>query len=268
MKVINAELRLPPQIEVEHVTCDFNTKSFAPVRALEDASLSVGAGEFVAFVGPSGCGKSTLLHMIAGLLRPSAGSIRFKGQPVAGVNTSVGYLTQFNTLLPWRTVAGNLRLPLELRRVPRSQHQELVDRYVRLVSLDGFANHYLSQLSGGMRQRASLARTLIYGADTLLMDEPFAALDALLRLEMQSELLRVWELERKTVVFVTHDLPEAITLADRVILFSGRPGHVKAEYTIDLPRPRSATTIRFDPAFVKLEAELWQQLDRTPGVTI
>lgn len=256
------------QVEIERVSYDFSTRSFAPVRALHDVNLSVAAGEFVAFVGPSGCGKSTLLHLIAGLLQPTAGTIRFNGAVVSSVNTAVGYLTQFNTLLPWRTVAGNLRLPLELRRVPRSDHQALVDRYVHLVGLDGFAGHYLSQLSGGMRQRVGLARTLIYGADTLLLDEPFAALDAQLRLEMQSELLRVWEAERKTVVFVTHDLPEAITLADRVVLFSARPGRVKAEYRVDLPRPRSATTLRFDPTFVALEAELWRQLDRTPEVTI
>lgn len=256
------------QIEAHRVSRDFIAPSRARIRALDDVSLSIGVGEFVAFVGPSGCGKSTLLHLIAGLLEPTAGAIRFNGALVAGVNTEVGYLTQFNTLLPWRTVEGNLRLPLELRKIPRREHAALVDRYVQLVGLSGFGQHYPSQLSGGMRQRASLARMLIYGADTLLMDEPFAALDAQLRLEMQSELLRLWDTERKTVVFVTHDLGEAITLADRIVLFSSRPGRVKAEYRVDLARPRSATTLRFDPVFVALEAEIWRQLDAKPLVAL
>jgi NitT/TauT family transport system ATP-binding protein len=232
------------------------------IEALRPIDLEVRRHEFVALVGPSGCGKSTALNMVAGLLAPSRGQVLYDGMPVDGPNRSVGYLTQKDTLLPWRTTAENIRTALELkcRAVPRAEAEERVARIVELVGLRGFENHFPRELSGGMRRRAALARTLIYEPETLLMDEPFGALDAQLKLVMLDELQRLVEARRMTVMFVTHDLGEAITLADRILVFSGRPGMIRAEREVPLPRPRDVFKVRFTPAFSRLHEELWDVL--------
>lgn len=231
------------------------------VLALDDVSLSVVPREFVALVGPSGCGKSTVLNLIAGLEPPTSGEVHYNEEPLADVNTRVGYMTQKDTLLPWRTVLGNVGIALELksRRTPRPT-RDLIRRYIRLVGLEGFEHHHPSHLSGGMRRRALLARTLIYEPETLLMDEPFGALDAQLKLVMQAELLRIWGETRNTILFVTHDLGEAIALADRVVIFSGRPGRVKAIQDVDLPRPRDVFTVRFSARYAEIYERLWKTL--------
>ena len=232
------------------------------VEALQPIDLTIHAHEFVALVGPSGCGKSTILNLIAGLLSPSSGVVSYDGSAVAGPNRRVGYMTQKDTLLPWRTAADNVRIALELkcRAVPRAEADARVAQIIGLVGLSGFERHYPSELSGGMRKRVGLARTLIYEPETLLMDEPFGALDAQLKLLMLDQLQELTRQRRMTVVFVTHDLGEAITLADRVVVFSARPGRIRTIRAVDLPSPRDVFRIRFTEAFARLNEELWDEL--------
>lgn len=232
------------------------------IRALAPVDLAVRNEEFVALVGPSGCGKSTILNLIAGLLPPSAGTVLYDGQPVRDLNRRVGYMTQKDTLLPWRRTADNIRVALELKCRPtsRSEADDRVARMMELVGLKGFENHYPSELSGGMRKRTLLARTLIYEPQTLLMDEPFGALDAQLKLVMLDQLQALTQQRRMTVLFVTHDLGEAITLADRVVVFSARPGRIRTVRDIDLPRPRDVFRIRFTDVFARYHEELWDVL--------
>jgi NitT/TauT family transport system ATP-binding protein len=232
------------------------------VEALQPIDLTIHAHEFVALVGPSGCGKSTILNLIAGLLQPSSGVVSYDGTPVIGPNRRVGYMTQKDTLLPWRTAADNVRIALELkcRAVPRGEADARVAQIIELVGLTGFERHYPSELSGGMRKRVGLARTLIYEPETLLMDEPFGALDAQLKLLMLDQLQELTRARRMTVVFVTHDLGEAITLADRVVVFSARPGRIRTIRAVDLPSPRDVFRIRFTEAFAHLNEELWDEL--------
>ncbi|MES9541480.1 ATP-binding cassette domain-containing protein [Actinomadura sp. NPDC000600] len=233
------------------------------VHALAHVTAEVAEGELLAIVGPSGCGKSTLLNLSAGLMKPGTGEIRYRGKPLNGVNTQVSYITQRDNLLPWRTVEDNVALPLSLGDRPRltkQERRERISHHLEVVGLTGFEKHYPGELSGGMRKRAQLARSLVYEPDMLLMDEPFGALDAQLKLVLQAELLRTWEGTGKTLMFVTHDLTEAISIADRVIVMSTRPGRIKAVERIDLPRPRDVFSIRFAPGFGDYFDRLWSAL--------
>jgi NitT/TauT family transport system ATP-binding protein len=252
---------LAPKINLEQVGKRFVTRD-REVEALQPIDLAVVDHEFVALVGPSGCGKSTILNLIAGLLPPSAGVVSYDGVAVSALNRQVGYMTQKDTLLPWRTAADNIRIALELkcRGVPRAEADERVAQIIRLVGLTGFERHYPAELSGGMRKRVALARTLIYEPETLLMDEPFGALDAQLKLLMLDQLQGLTRQRRMTVVFVTHDLGEAITLADRVVVFSARPGRIRTIRTVELPRPRDVFRIRFTEDFAHLHEALWDEL--------
>ena len=206
------------------------TKTFMsggkPLTALSPVDLTIDDGEFVAFIGPSGCGKTTLLNMIAPIVPASGGTITHDGARVAAPNTCAGYMTQQESLLPWRSAADNIALPLLIRGKPATQVRERVAAMMKLVGLTGFADHFPAQLSGGMRKRVALAQILAYDPGTLLLDEPFGALDAQLKLLMQAELMRIWGGAKKTIAFVTHDLTEALTLADRVVVFSSRPGRI------------------------------------------
>ena len=248
-------------IRLSGVSKNFTThgKEF---EALKPVDLVVKQQEFVALVGPSGCGKSTILNMIAGLMEPSSGTVKYNGAPVNGPNQRVGYMTQKDTLLPWRTAAENIRVALELksRAVSASKAAEEVARMIDLVGLKGFEQHFPSELSGGMRKRVALARTLIYEPETMLMDEPFGALDAQLKLIMLDQLQTLTTQRRMTVMFVTHDLGEAITLADRVVVLSARPGRIRASREIPLERPRDVFRIRFTDTFARLHEELWDEL--------
>jgi NitT/TauT family transport system ATP-binding protein len=239
-------------------------KSFSTGRvatqALRSVTFDVREGEFVAVVGPSGCGKSTLLNLAAGLMRPSGGEVLYHGKPIDGINQNLGYITQRDNLLPWATVYDNIVLGLKIRGVPRGEQVRLAEKFISVVRLQGFEKHYPSELSGGMRKRVALARTLIYAPEMILMDEPFSALDAHVKLLMHAELLRLWEMHRTTILFITHDLVEAITLADKVVVLGARPAQVKLAVDIDLPRPRDAFALQTDPHFAELFARVWEAL--------
>ena len=228
--------------------------------ALKDVDLHIHSGEFVCIVGPSGCGKSTLLNLLAGLMEPSRGEVRMAGSRIAYPNTRVSYMTQKDTLMPWRTVAKNISLPLEIAKRPKGEIKDLVDAMIRTVGLEKFENSYPWQLSGGMRKRVILGRTLIRDPDVLLADEPFGALDAQLRMILQEELQRLWMETGKTILFVTHDIGEAVALADRVIVMSARPGEIKLDRRITMERPRNVYRISTHPEFTEHVAELWEAL--------
>ncbi|GAA4548263.1 ABC transporter ATP-binding protein [Pseudonocardia xishanensis] len=251
------------QVEFEFcsVTKEFLSADGQAHTAVRDISLQVERASFVAVIGPSGCGKSTLLNMAAGLMAPSSGQVLQSGTPVAGINPRVGYLTQQNNLLPWRTVRDNVAVALEIRRVPRAERRRLVDDILRTVGLQDFADYFPSQLSGGMQKRVAIARILVYKPDSLLMDEPFGPLDAQLRLVMQRELLAIWERDRRTVMLVTHDLEEAILMADKVVVLGRSPGQIIHIEDVDLPRPRNVVTLRKDERFIATWDVLWSKLE-------
>ncbi|MGE5151219.1 MAG: ABC transporter ATP-binding protein [Rhodospirillaceae bacterium] len=230
-------------IEVRNVSLFYETPS-GKVQAVEDASFTASPSEFVCLVGPSGCGKTTLLNMIAGFLAPSAGEIRIGGSPVSGEGLDRGIVFQdFAQLFPWRTALENVAFGLEMKNVARAEREKIALEQLRLVRLEKFAHAYPHHLSGGMQQRVAIARALAYNPGVLLMDEPFAALDAMTRDEMQKLLAEVWRATKKTVVYVTHNVAEAVYLADRVIVMSPHPGRVKAVVSIRLPRPRDPLSV-------------------------
>jgi NitT/TauT family transport system ATP-binding protein len=240
-----------------HKTFDRGT---GPVEAVRDINLAVTPGSIVSLIGPSGCGKSTLLHMIAGLYEPTSGDVLYNGQQVETVNTDVGYMTQKDTLFPWRTVQDNVALPFELAGKPKTdRHRDAVEILSR-VGLQGFETRYPSELSGGMRKRVALARMLLYRPETFLLDEPFGALDAQLKLAMHELLLRLWREDRKTILLVTHDLVEAITLSDRVIVLTRRPSRILLDQEVDLPRPRDVLNVRFTQRFKEIYDKIWDVL--------
>ena len=245
--------------------CKSFLKGNSIIEAIKDVTLDVKVGEILVFVGPSGCGKSTILNLITGTMEPSAGHVHYNGKLVTGVQTvarRVGYLTQKDTVLPWRTVLEDIMLPLEIQNIPHEERVERAMQAVEMVRLKGFEHHYPKELSGGMRKRVLLARTLVYQPETLLMDEPFGSLDAQTKLFMQNELLQLW---RKTkdvsIVFVTHDLGEAVALADRMVLFTGRPGTPKIVHEVDIPRPRDVFKIRFAKLYAETYNYLWNLLE-------
>ena len=247
-------------IRIEHVTKRFPLGLDGGLTAVEDVSLEVQAGEFVSVVGPSGCGKSTLLGMISGLLLPTSGRILVEGEELTGINKKLGYLFQRDALFPWKTILDNVAVPLLFRGGNVREARTRAREWVRRVGLEGFEAYHPYQLSGGMRKRASLAMTMVYQPDIILMDEPFAALDVQTRNLMENDLLEMWTQERKTVLFITHDLEEAIALSDRVIVLTASPGRVKGTYQIPLGRPRSVTEVRFHPAFGRLYESMWKDL--------
>ena len=233
--------------------------------AFADVSLDVADGEFVCICGPSGCGKTTLLNIVAGLLTYEEGSLRVNGVTVNGPGISRSMVFQHASLLPWRTVAGNVRYGMEMqRRFDRSTMDARTEQFVNLVGLGGFEGRYPAELSGGMQQRVNLARALATDPEVLLMDEPFAALDAQTREFMQAELLKIWTRAGKTVIFITHQIDEAVFLADRVVVMGTRPGRLKGEFAIPFARPR-ALSIKRDPEFLRLSDEIWSLIEEEAG---
>ncbi|MFT3818806.1 MAG: ABC transporter ATP-binding protein [Rubrivivax sp.] len=251
----------PPALAFAGVSCTFVSRDNPGQRytAVADLDLALQPGEFVSVVGPTGCGKSTLLNMAAGLLLPSTGDVRVFGQPLAGINGRAGYMFQAESLMPWRTALGNVMAGLEFRGVPDARAQ--AEAWLRRVGLGAFGDRYPHQLSGGMRKRTSLAQTLALDPDIILMDEPFSALDIQTRQLMENEVLDLWATKKKAVLFITHDLDEAIAMSDRVLVLSAGPAsHPIGEFTIDLERPRDVAEVRTTPRFIELHNAIWAVL--------
>jgi len=251
-----------PALAFDRVTCAFADRGGAGrYTAVKDASFAVAAGEFVSVVGPTGCGKSTLLNVAAGLLAPSSGQVLVDGAPLADINSRAGYMFQTEALMPWRSALSNVAAGLEFRGASQGDAKRRAADWLARVGLAGFETRYPHQLSGGMRKRVALAQTLILDPAMLLMDEPFSALDIQTRQLMENELLDLWAANRKSVLFITHDLEEAIALSDRVIVLSAGPAtHPLGEFVIDLPRPRDVAEIRMSRRFVELHEAIWRVL--------
>jgi NitT/TauT family transport system ATP-binding protein len=237
-------------IELDAISKSFNTRDGSLTLAVDDVDLAIGASEFVSLLGPSGCGKSTLLSIIAGLIQPTRGEARIAGKPILAPYTNIGVVFQNDLLLDWRTVLGNVLIQFEMRGIKTEPHRERARALISSVGLSDFVGKYPWELSGGMRQRVAICRALIHDPPLLLMDEPFGALDALTRAQLQIDLQNIWQSSRKTVVFVTHSIDEAVFLSDRVIVMTPRPGRVREVIAIDLPRPRGLDT-REHPAFAE-----------------
>jgi NitT/TauT family transport system ATP-binding protein len=248
-----------PRILLDNVSVSYATPR-GRLLAVDRVSLVVDRAEFVVLVGPSGCGKSTILRAIAGLNAAESGTISVDGKPVDGPPEHIGFMFQRDTLLPWLTVRGNIAVGLELAGVPSSQRAARIADLLELLRLSEFHDAYPAQLSGGMRHRVSLGRMLAYQPAVMLMDEPFGALDFQTKAVMGRELLRIWETERRSILFVTHDIEEAVALADRVLVFSPRPARIVAEHRIDLPRPRNLRQLRTDAAFTAYTSAIWEAL--------
>lgn len=249
-----------PAVSFEDVTIRFQTPSGGVHTAAERITLDFTQGEFVAIVGPSGCGKSTLLNAAAGLLFPPEGKVRIFGEELGGINPDATYMFQGDALLPWRTVIDNVCLGLTFRGVAPAEAREQGMQWIDRVGLKGFENHFPHQLSGGMRKRVAVAQSWIVNPQILLMDEPFGALDIQTRQNMENELLTLWQQNRRTVLFVTHDLEEAIALSDKVVVLTAGPAQLKGIYTVDLPRPRDVVEIRMSPGFNTLYKQIWADL--------
>ncbi|MFN3416700.1 MAG: ABC transporter ATP-binding protein [Caldimonas sp.] len=250
-----------PALSLQDITCTFVSREDKSQRytAVRDVTLTIAPGEFVSVVGPTGCGKSTLLNVGAGLLAPSSGRVEVFGQPLEGINTRAGYMFQADSLMPWRTAVQNVMAGLEFRGVTDAREQ--AELWLKRVGLGGFGDRYPHQLSGGMRKRTSLAQTLVLDPDIILMDEPFSALDIQTRQLMENEVLQLWAEKKKAVLFITHDLDEAIAMSDRVVVLSAGPGsHPIGEFTIDLDRPRDVAEVRVTPRFIELHQAIWDVL--------
>ena len=229
------------------------------LTVLDRCTLQTPENELTCIVGPSGCGKSTLLNLVAGLSPVDAGRVEFRGRPVTSINKEVGYITQDSNLLPWCTVLENIELPLDIRGVRQTsaERRALALEWIEQVGLSGFEHHYPHQLSGGMQKRVSIARTLVYDPDVILMDEPFGPLDAITKMQLQNLLLKLWQERRKTIIFVTHDLTEAILLGDRIVIMTKRPGAVKAVLRVDMARPRDAFSLSETPEYATIHRQFW-----------
>lgn len=247
-----------PTIKINNVGKVYETEGGTSVQALKNINLEIKDGEFVCIVGPSGCGKSTLLEIVAGLQKQTEGEVFLDDTPVSGPNRDIGVVFQDAALFPWRTIRKNILFGLEIAKVPKAEQEERLKYYLKLMGLEGFEHKFPAQLSGGMRQRAGIARTLIASPKVTLMDEPFSAVDHLTRCTLQEELIRVHETEKKTILFVTHDINEAVYLADRVILLSPRPGTIQEEYVIRTKHPRS----RSDEYLVQITARIVADISR------
>jgi len=252
----------PDALRLDTVTLQFPGTHQA---AIEDVSFTVERGKFVAVIGPSGCGKSTILNLAAGLLKPTSGSVSFNGGPIDGVNSEAAYVTQASNLLPWLTVEDNIGLALKFRKTPKSERADRVAHWIKVVGLTGFERHFPRELSGGMQKRCAIARALIYDPAIVLMDEPFGPLDAITRLRLQQELLNLWNEQQGTLIFVTHDLNEAIYLADQVIVMGRGPGTVRKILDVPFDRPREIGTLVDSPEFADIYNDLWRLFSRQVG---
>ena len=246
------------KLKIDNVYKEYQGRNGKTI-ALNGVSLDIKENEFICVVGPSGCGKSTLLNIIAGLLEPTSGTVTLDGKVIEGTGVERGVVFQQYALFPWRTVLKNVMFPLEMKKVPKAEAEAIARKYIKSVGLEGFEKSFPKELSGGMKQRVAIARAYAANPEVLLLDEPFGALDAQTRVQLQSELLETWEKEKKTCFFITHDVDEAVILAQRVIIMSARPGRIKKIVDIDIPYPRTQAT-KTDPRFLELKSEIWNQV--------
>jgi NitT/TauT family transport system ATP-binding protein len=257
-----------PAISIENVSHSFSTAGTNQVLAIDDVSISVRDREFIALVGPSGCGKTTLMNIVAGLVPLQEGSIRVRGTEVGKPRRDIGYISARDSLLPWRTAKRNVEYGLEVRGMDKHERSAKSREMLELVGLADFGHAYRSQLSQGMRQRVAIARTLATDPSILFLDEPFSALDQQTKLILEAKFMEIWDRSHKTVIMVTHDIEEAVAMADRVIMLSSRPGRIVLDLQIDLPRPRDVAQIRFDPRFTEITHSIWDmlkvELDKLP----
>jgi len=252
-----------PMIEIDHVSQIFQTSARKDHLALSDISMTVGDGAFVSILGPSGCGKSTLLYIVGGFVNPSQGIARMKGKPITGPGPDRGPVFQEFALFPWKSVLGNVMYGPRQQGVKPAEAEAQSRALIEMVGLKGFEDFYPKELSGGMKQRVALARTLAYHPEVLLMDEPFGALDAHTRTRLQNDLLNIWERDRKTVLFVTHSVEEAVFLSDKVVMMTRSPGRIRDIVDIDLPRPRRRTELLLDPRYQKYVVDIERLFDDT-----
>ena len=252
------ERNLTPKVQIKDVKKIYEGRNGQTV-ALNGANLDIYDNEFICVVGPSGCGKSTLLNIIAGLHEPTSGAAYLDGKKIEGTGVERGVVFQQYALFPWRTVLKNVMFPLEMKKTPKAEAEAIARKYIKSVGLEGFENSYPKELSGGMKQRVAIARAYAADPEVLLLDEPFGALDAQTRVQLQTELLETWQKEKKTCFFITHDVDEAIILAQRVIIMSARPGRIKKIVEIDIPYPRTQAT-KTDPRFLELKTEIWNEV--------
>lgn len=246
------------KLKIDNIYKEYDTRNGKTI-ALNGVNLDIKENEFICVVGPSGCGKSTLLNIIAGLLEPTSGSVFLDGKKIEGTGVERGVVFQGYALFPWRTVLQNVMFGLEIKKMPKAQAEEIARKYIKAVGLEGFEHSFPKELSGGMRQRVAIARAYAVNPEVLLLDEPFGALDAQTRVQLQTELLNTWQNEKKTCFFITHDVDEAIILAQRVIIMSARPGRIKKIVDIDIPYPRTQAT-KTDPRFLELKTEIWNEV--------
>lgn len=246
------------KLKIDNVVKEYEGRNGKTV-ALNGVNLDIKENEFICVVGPSGCGKSTLLNIIAGLHEPTSGAAYLDGKKIEGTGVERGVVFQQYALFPWRTVLKNVMFPLEMKKTPKAEAEAIARKYIKSVGLEGFENSYPKELSGGMKQRVAIARAYAADPEVLLLDEPFGALDAQTRVQLQTELLETWQKEKKTCFFITHDVDEAIILAQRVIIMSARPGRIKKIVEIDIPYPRTQAT-KTDPRFLELKTEIWNEV--------
>ena len=246
------------KLKIDNVVKEYEGRNGKTV-ALNGVNLDIKENEFICVVGPSGCGKSTLLNIIAGLHEPTSGAAYLDGKKIEGTGVERGVVFQQYALFPWRTVLKNVMFPLEMKKTPKAEAEEIAMKYIKAVGLEGFENSYPKELSGGMKQRVAIARAYAANPEVLLLDEPFGALDAQTRVQLQTELLETWQKEKKTCFFITHDVDEAIILAQRVIIMSARPGRIKKIVEVDIPYPRTQAT-KTDPRFLELKTEVWNEV--------
>ncbi|MRG76998.1 MAG: ATP-binding cassette domain-containing protein [ANME-2 cluster archaeon] len=247
-------------LSIKNLNKTYHTEEGDEVVALSDINLDVADKEFVCFIGPSGCGKTTLLRITAGLEKPDSGTLTVNNEPIKGPGPDRGMVFQEYSLFPWRTVLKNITFSLELKKIPKSEREKIARDFLEVVGLSKFADSYPHELSGGMKQRVAIARALVNDPDVLLMDEPFGAVDAQTRNRLQHELLNIWEKKKKTVLFITHSVDEAVFLADKVVVFTARPGRIKEVINIDLPRPRERTSFEANAVREHLLASLGAEI--------
>lgn len=242
---------------IQHIYC---SAAGEETKAIEDISIDVKEGEFLAIVGASGCGKSTLLNIMCGMFAPTKGEVLIDGEKIENTNHKIGYISQSDTLLPWRTIESNVALGLEIEGMKKAERLKRARELMKTSGLEGFEKKYPFELSGGMRKRAVIIRALAQNPDIIYMDEPFGPLDVFTREKLQSEILKMWMERKNTIIYITHDISEAITLADRIVLLSYRPSKIKAEYLVDIPRPRNIEECKYNPEFLKLEKQIWNDI--------